>query len=85
MNYTENYKGIKIDVQTPQVDLRDGLQAQIRKSIDKISRFTDNINAVDIYFNISGTGKTPCRKFPSKSTTWTLIPMCNTWLSISAQ
>lgn len=58
MNYTENYKGIKIDVQAPQVDLPEGLQAQIRKSIDKISRFTDNINAVDLYFNISGTGKT---------------------------
>jgi hypothetical protein len=40
MNYTENYKGIKIDVQAPQVDLPEGLQAQIRKSIDKISRFT---------------------------------------------
>jgi putative sigma-54 modulation protein len=57
MNYTENYKGIKIDVQAPQVDLPAGLQAQIRKSIDKISRFTDNIIAVDLYFNISGTGK----------------------------
>jgi ribosomal subunit interface protein len=58
MNYTENYNGIKIDVQAPQVDLPEGLQAQIRKSIDKISRFTDNIIAVDLYFNISGTGKT---------------------------
>jgi ribosomal subunit interface protein len=62
MNYTENYKGIKIDVQAPQVDLPNGIQDQIRKSIDKISRFTDNINAVDIYFNISGTGKTAERK-----------------------
>jgi ribosomal subunit interface protein len=58
MNYTENYKGIKIDVQAPQVDLPAGLQEQIRKSIDKISRFTENINAIDLYFNVSGKGKT---------------------------
>lgn len=58
MNYTENYKGIKIDVQAPNVDIPDGVQVQIRKAIDKLSRFTQNINAVDIYFHISGTGKT---------------------------
>jgi ribosomal subunit interface protein len=62
MNYTENYKGIKIDVQAPQVDLPEGLQAQIRKSIDKISRFTHDINAVDLYFNVSGTGNTAVRE-----------------------
>jgi ribosomal subunit interface protein len=58
MNYTENYRGIKIDVQAPQVDIPEGLQAQIRKSIDKLLRFTPEINALDLYFNISGTGKT---------------------------
>lgn len=58
MNYTENYRGIKIDVQAPQVDVPSGLQEQIRKSIDKLLRFTPEINAVDIYLNISGQGKT---------------------------
>lgn len=58
MNYTENYRGIKVDVQAPQVDVPAGLQEQIRKSIDKLLRFTPVINAVDIYLNISGTGKT---------------------------
>ncbi|RZS96583.1 HPF/RaiA family ribosome-associated protein [Cecembia calidifontis] len=58
MNYTENYRGIKIDVQAHQVDVPVGLQAQIRKSIDKLLRFTPTINAVDIYLNISGKGKT---------------------------
>ena len=58
MNYTENYRGIKIDVQAPQVDVPVGLQEQIRKSIDKLLRFTPVINAVDIYMNISGQGKT---------------------------
>ncbi|MGY6742203.1 MAG: HPF/RaiA family ribosome-associated protein [Cecembia sp.] len=58
MNYTENYRGIKIDVQAPQVDVPSGLQEQIRKSIDKLLRFTPVINAVDIYLNISGQGKT---------------------------
>lgn len=58
MNYTENYRGIKVDVQAPQVDVPAGLQEQIRKSIDKLLRFTPVINAVDIYLNVSGTGKT---------------------------
>ncbi|WP_291777602.1 HPF/RaiA family ribosome-associated protein [Cecembia sp.] len=58
MNYTENYRGIKIDVQAPQVDVPVGLQEQIRKSIDKLLRFTPVINAVDIYLNVSGQGKT---------------------------
>ncbi|PSL06193.1 HPF/RaiA family ribosome-associated protein [Cecembia rubra] len=57
MNYTENYRGIKIDVQAPQVDVPEGLQASIRKAIDKLLRFTPVINAVDIYLNVSGQGK----------------------------
>lgn len=58
MNYTENYKGIKIDVQSPNVDISDAVQEEIRASIDKLSRFTHNINAVDFYFKSSGTSNT---------------------------
>src|SRR5690554_692834 len=58
MNYTENYKGVKIDVQSPNVDISDAVQEEIRASIDKLSRFTHNINAVDIYFKTNGTSNT---------------------------
>jgi ribosomal subunit interface protein len=58
MNYTENYRGIKIDVQAPQVDVSEAVQEEIRQSIDKLSRFTQNINALDVYFNMEGQGTT---------------------------
>lgn len=58
MNYTENYKGIKIDVQSPNVDISDAVQEEVRASIDKISRFTTNINAADFYFKADGSSNT---------------------------
>jgi len=58
MNYTENYKGIKIDVQSPNVDLSDAVQEEVRASIDKLSRFTSNINAADFYFKADGSSST---------------------------
>ncbi len=56
MNYTENYKGIKIDVQSPNTDISEAVQQEIRAAIDKLSRFTTNINAADFYFKTDGTG-----------------------------
>ncbi|EOZ96802.1 hypothetical protein A33Q_2112 [Indibacter alkaliphilus LW1] len=56
MNYTENYRGIKIDVQSVNLDISEAVQAEIRGSIDKLSRFTNVINAVDIYFKNEGQG-----------------------------
>lgn len=61
MNYTENYQGIKVDVQAPQVDLSDTVQTEIRKAIDKLQRFTNVINAVDVYFNVEGDGSSAVR------------------------
>ena len=58
MNYTENYRGIKIDVQAPHLDVSVAVQQELRASIDKLSRFTDNINAVDLYLNKEGNGGT---------------------------
>ena len=52
MNYTENYRGIKVDVQSPEVDLSQSVQEEVRASIDKLFRFTDNINAFDAYFKV---------------------------------
>ncbi len=56
MNYTENYNGIKIDVQSHNLDISDAVQQEIRSNIDKISRFTNEINAVDAYFKTEGSG-----------------------------
>ena len=58
MNYTENYNGIKIDVQSVNLDISDAVQQEIRASLDKLSRFTHNINAADIYFKTEGQGAT---------------------------
>ncbi|WP_114751672.1 HPF/RaiA family ribosome-associated protein [Pleomorphovibrio marinus] len=58
MNYTENYKGVKIDVQAPTVDISDAIQEEIRGSIDKLLRFTAKIKAFDVYFKIEGQGST---------------------------
>lgn len=56
MNYTENYKGIKIDVQTHHVEVSDDVQQEIRNNIDKISRHTNDINFIDVYFKTEGSG-----------------------------
>lgn len=58
MNYTENYKGIKIDVQAVNIDISAAVQEEIRASIDKLLRFTANIVAVDIYFKTEGQNHT---------------------------
>jgi putative sigma-54 modulation protein len=58
MNYIENYKGIKIDVQTHHVEISDTVQEEIRNSIDKISRHAHDINFVDVYFKSEGSGST---------------------------
>jgi|SRR5690606_11374350 len=54
MNYTENYRGVKIDVQSPDQDLSEAVQAEIRSSIDKLYRHAGNINAADFYFKTEG-------------------------------
>lgn len=56
MNYTENYQGIKIDVQSVNIDINTAVQEEIRTSIDKLSKFTHDINAVDVYFKTEGSG-----------------------------
>lgn len=58
MNYTENYRGIKIDVQSVNLDIDNSVQEEIRASIDKLSKFTQDINAVDVYFKTEGRGGT---------------------------
>ncbi len=57
MNYTDNYKGIKIDVQTHHVDVGDDVQQEMGNNIDKISRYTNDINFIHVYFKTEGSGK----------------------------
>ena len=56
MNYTENYRGIKIDVQSPHLDVSEAVQIELRSCIDKLTRFADDINEVDVYINKEGNG-----------------------------
>lgn len=49
MNYTENFEGIKLDVQAVDVTVNDDLQQAIRDSLSKLKRYVSEINWVDVY------------------------------------
>lgn len=49
MNYTENYDGIKIDVQAVDIDIDDKLQQSIRDVITRLRRHISDVNFVDVY------------------------------------
>jgi len=50
MNYTENFDGIKVDVQAVDIDISDNLQQEVRNTIDRLKRHTSQVNFVDVYF-----------------------------------
>ena len=50
MNYTENFDGIKLDVQAVDVDIDQDLQQAIRDMIVRLRRYYSDVNAVDVYF-----------------------------------
>ncbi|PTX21285.1 putative sigma-54 modulation protein [Pontibacter mucosus] len=50
MNYTENYEGIKLDVQAVDISISDALQQGVRDVIDKVKRHNKKIDSVDVYF-----------------------------------
>jgi ribosomal subunit interface protein len=52
MNYTENFNGIKIDVQAVDITIQDELQQVVRDTVTKLQRHAKEINWVDVYFNI---------------------------------
>ncbi|MFC6999821.1 ribosome hibernation-promoting factor, HPF/YfiA family [Rufibacter roseus] len=52
MNYTENFEGIRIDVQAVDITITDGLQQRVRDAITKMKRFVHDINWVDVYFKV---------------------------------
>lgn len=49
MNYTENFEGIKIDVQAVDIDINDKVQKAIREMITRLRRHISEVNWVDVY------------------------------------
>ena len=50
MNYTENFEGIKLDVQAVDLDINNDLQQRIRDMIVRLRRHISEVNWVDVYF-----------------------------------
>lgn len=50
MNYTENFEGIKIDVQAVDISISDKVQQGIREMITRLRRHISEVNWVDVYF-----------------------------------
>ena len=50
MNYTENFEGIKLDIQAVDITITDDLQQSIRDTISRLKRHVSNVNFVDVYF-----------------------------------
>ena len=49
MNYTENFEGIKMDVQAVDITIDDDLQQSIRDVITRLRRHISEVNFVDVY------------------------------------
>ncbi|MDQ2655858.1 MAG: HPF/RaiA family ribosome-associated protein [Bacteroidota bacterium] len=63
MNYTENFEGIKIDVQAVDIDIDQSLQKQIRDMIVSLRRHISDVNWVDVYFKEEAHQSTNPRTF----------------------
>ena len=50
MNYTENFEGIKLDVQAVDIEIGDDIQEEIRQVIVRLRRHISEVNWVDVYF-----------------------------------
>ncbi|MBZ0242305.1 MAG: HPF/RaiA family ribosome-associated protein [Bacteroidales bacterium] len=50
MNYTENFEGIKLDVQAGDIDISNEVQQEIRDAIGRLARHVSKVNFVDVYF-----------------------------------
>lgn len=50
MNYTENFEGIKLDIQAVDITISDEIQETIRKMIGRLKRHISDVNFVDVYF-----------------------------------
>jgi len=50
MNYTENFEGIKLDIQAVDIEISDAMQQNVRDKITKLMRHAKKIDSVDVYF-----------------------------------
>lgn len=61
MNYTENFEGIKLDIQAVDIDISDAVQQNIREKIQKLKRHAKKIDSVDVYFKEEASQSTNTR------------------------
>lgn len=50
MNYTENFEGIKLDVQAVDITIGNNVQQEIRDMLIRLRRHISEINWADVYF-----------------------------------
>lgn len=62
MNYTENFNGIKLDVQAEEITINDNLQQEIRNAIGRLKRHVSEVNFVDVYFTEKSDKATDAKK-----------------------
>jgi len=62
MNYTENYEGIKLDVQAVDFDVEPAVQERIRKLLSRLSRYFSDITHADVYLEDKGAKATEQKK-----------------------
>ena len=61
MNYTENFEGIKLDVQAVDIHISDGIQESIRDSISKLRKHITDIIWADVYLKVEAKHTTEQR------------------------
>lgn len=52
MNYTENYEGIKIDVQAVDITVDQDVQEAIRTTLRRLTKYAGEINWADVYLTV---------------------------------
>ncbi|WP_018478524.1 ribosome hibernation-promoting factor, HPF/YfiA family [Pontibacter roseus] len=62
MNYTENFEGIKIDVQAVDINISDDIQQYVRNTITKLKRHAKKIDSIDVYFKEEANQSTNSKK-----------------------
>ncbi|WP_026464276.1 ribosome hibernation-promoting factor, HPF/YfiA family [Adhaeribacter aquaticus] len=62
MNYTENFEGIKIDVQAVDISISDSVQQSVRDTITKLMRHAKKIDSVDVYFKEEANHSTDSKR-----------------------
>ena len=62
MNYTENFEGIKLDVQAGDITISDIVQQEIRDAVSRLKRHVSEVNFVAVYFTDKNAKTTDAKK-----------------------